>query len=67
MFGNSCNLNFHCLAPRDSEELLPTSLTHREPVILNVYDMASPAFINLSPFCEKHEKFTIWKMQFIYL
>ncbi|XP_070509552.1 deubiquitinase DESI2 isoform X1 [Chironomus tepperi] len=41
MFSNSCNLNFHCLAPKDSgsEELLPTSLTHREPVILNVYDM----------------------------
>lgn len=46
MFSNSCNLNFHCLAPKDSgsEELLPTSLTHREPVILNVYDMVSLNF-----------------------
>lgn len=44
MFTNSCNLNFHCLAPKDNgsdSEILPTSLANREPVILNVYDMVS--------------------------
>lgn len=45
MFTNSCNLNFHCLAPKDSSgsdnEIISTSLTHKEPVILNVYDMVS--------------------------
>ncbi|KAG5678280.1 hypothetical protein PVAND_007968 [Polypedilum vanderplanki] len=42
MFTNSCNLNFHCLAPskeNSDSEILPTSLVHREAVILNVYDM----------------------------
>lgn len=47
MFTNSCNLNFHCLAPKDNgsdSEILPTSLTNREPVILNVYDMVRRNF-----------------------
>lgn len=44
MFSNGlpCNLRFpSCLAPKDSgsDELLPTSMGNREPVILNVYDM----------------------------
>lgn len=44
MFSNGlpCNLPFpSCLAPKDSgsDELLPTSMGNREPVILNVYDM----------------------------
>lgn len=47
MFSNGlpCNLPFpSCLGmPKDngSDELLPTSLGNREPVILNVYDMVS--------------------------
>jgi len=42
MFTNSLSLNFPCLAPRDgsdSEILSSTNMNHREPVILNVYDM----------------------------
>lgn len=45
MFSNGlpCNLPFpSCLGvPKDSgsDELLPTSMGNREPVILNVYDM----------------------------
>lgn len=47
MFSNGlpCNLPFpSCLGvPKDSgsDELLPTSMGNREPVILNVYDMVS--------------------------
>lgn len=47
MFSNGlpCNLTFpSCLGvPKDSgsDELLPTSMGSREPVILNVYDMVS--------------------------
>lgn len=44
MFTNSCN--FHCLAPKDTgsdSEMLSASMNHREPVILNVYDMVSAA------------------------
>jgi len=40
MFTNSCN--FHCLAPKDTgsdSEILSPSMNHREPVVLNVYDM----------------------------
>lgn len=46
MFTNSLSLNFPCLAPRDSgsdSEILSTNMNHREPVILNVYDMVSKA------------------------
>lgn len=42
MFSNSCNLNFHCLAPKDSgsdSEVLSVHGIKSEPVILNVYDM----------------------------
>lgn len=45
MFSNGlpCNLSFpSCLGvPKDSgsDELLPTNMSNREPVILNVYDM----------------------------
>lgn len=42
MFSNSCNLNFHCLAPKDSgsdSEVLSDHGIKSEPVILNVYDM----------------------------
>lgn len=51
MFSNGlpCNLPFpSCLGvPKDSgsDELLPTSMGNREPVILNVYDMVGK-FIN---------------------
>lgn len=51
MFSNGlpCNLPFpSCLGvPKDngSDELLPTSLGNREPVILNVYDMVSKVVI----------------------
>lgn len=41
MFTNSCR-NFHCLAPKDTgsdSEILSANMNHREPVILNVYDM----------------------------
>lgn len=47
MFSNGlpCNLPFpSCLGvPKDSgsDELLPSSMGNREPVILNVYDMVS--------------------------
>lgn len=50
MFSNGlpCNLPFpSCLGvPKDSgsDELLPTSMGNREPVILNVYDMVSRCF-----------------------
>lgn len=42
MFTNSLSLNFPCLAPKDTgsdSEMLNPSMNHREPVILNVYDM----------------------------
>lgn len=48
MFSSSlpCNLPFpSCLGvPKDngSDELLPSNMGNREPVILNVYDMVSP-------------------------
>lgn len=45
MFSNSCNLNFHCLAPKDSGSDSEVLSVHNgiktEPVILNVYDMVS--------------------------
>lgn len=46
MFSNGlpCNLSFpSCLSvPKDgNEELLPSNMGTREPVILNVYDMVS--------------------------
>lgn len=44
MFTNSLSLNFPCLAPKDSgseSEMLSSSLNHREPVVLNIYDMVS--------------------------
>jgi hypothetical protein len=49
MFSNGlpCNFNFpSCLVPKDSgsDELLPTNMGSREPVILNVYDMVSLLF-----------------------
>lgn len=42
--GLNCNLSFpSCLGyPQDSEELIPKMA--REPIILNVYDMASYYF-----------------------
>lgn len=51
MFSNGlpCNLPFpSCLGvPKDSgsDELLPTSMGNREPVILNVYDMVCTIFV----------------------
>lgn len=51
MFSNGlpCNLSFpSCLGvPKDSgsDELLPTNMSNREPVILNVYDMVIIVYI----------------------
>lgn len=50
MFSNGlpCNLSFpSCLSvPKDgNEELLPSNMGTREPVILNVYDMVSGVMV----------------------
>ena len=50
MFSNSCNLNFHCLAPKDSgsdSEVLSDHGIKSEPVILNVYDMVRENMQNI--------------------
>lgn len=53
MFSNGlpCNLSFpSCLSvPKDgNEELLPSNMGTREPVILNVYDMVSGIVVKQS-------------------
>lgn len=60
MFSNGlpCNLPFpSCLGvPKDSgsDELLPTSMGNREPVILNVYDMVRVYFVYC--FCDENKR-----------